>query len=84
MNIFTEGEKSVKKLSRKYERDGSVIYRNLKKLCELGLVKKRKVREGVGRPYHVYSAISTGKLQEKLSNMAEKWYKRVKEVLNTM
>lgn len=79
--LQNDGE-PVKQLSQKFNRDESVVYRALQRLCNLGLVKKEQVKEGVGRPYFLYHPIAKKKLKEKLMRIAETWYETVKEALS--
>lgn len=80
-HILTQGRQKVKDLSEKFGRDESVVYRALKSLCELGLLEKESVKNGIGRPYHQYHAVKKNKLREKLLTIAEEWFKRIKKIL---
>lgn len=82
--ILNNGEKNIKQLAEKFERDESVVYRALKTLWELGLLKKKKVKRGIGRPYHVYYPIEKEELRSKLLDIAEGWYRKVKDILESL
>lgn len=83
-DIFETEGKNIKEFSNKFDRDQSVIYRAVENLWELELVKKEKIREGVGRPYHLYKPVSLEKLKVKLQSIAERWYERVNEVIREL
>lgn len=84
MHLLKNGPKKVKALAQKFNRDYSVVYRALKTLCELEIVKKKSQKEGIGRPYHLYKTIETPLLKDKLNEIAETWQERVHEVLHNV
>ena len=84
MYLFEKGEKDIKELSKKFNRDPSVIYRMLQKLIEYRLVTKKLVKSRIGRSYYVYISINREKLKKYLEEIIERWYKTVKSFISTL
>lgn len=84
MYLFEKGEKDIKELSKKFNRDPSVIYRMLQKLIEYRLVTKKLVKSRIGRSYYVYISINREKLKKYLEEIIERWYKTVKSFILTL
>lgn len=84
MYLFKNGEKDIKELSKKFNRDPSVIYRMLQNLLQCGLVTKKLAKSKIGRSYYVYSSITREELKNCLEEIIERWYKIVKSFISTL
>lgn len=84
MYLFENDEKDIKELSKKFNRDPSVIYRMLQNLIECGLVTKKLAKSNIGRSYYVYNSITREKLKKYLEEIIERWYKTVKSFISTL
>jgi len=75
------GSLSTKELALLLKKDESVICRALQSLIACGLVRRDRVKKGVGRPFYTYRALDSEELKERLLEFIERWYISIRKAI---
>lgn len=78
------GPSRAEDLAREAGREGSVVYRNLQKLVECGLVEKRKHVPSGGGYRYVYHPLPRHEVKARLRACVDDWYGQMARAIDRL